>query len=828
MDPPLKRIRVIHQLRSLLAVLLFGAFLAAASALWWTNHTGLPNSWRNGIESSLESLGLHADLGSLRIHPLRGIEARNVTLFSDSSRLRATSRIQYLNFDIDRSRLARGRFQIDKLKLSGARISLLADPTDPDSPALEIEDAHARIALGFQRRLQIIGGRGRIGGIPLALDADLYLQRPEIHEEEVSPEDFRTRRELIVRVVDLLEKWAPSAGTPPQLRVRVHGDLEIPESLRGTARLAGGGFRVRQLEIDSLDLQAKWRGSTLALQRAQLACAGGSLDGWAEYNLAGHKGEFRAASSLPPRPVLEGLGIEPASELPEFIDPPQLELDGKLRQGDGSWDVRLVGRLEAGRAQFRELALDRFSTSFSWDGNRTFLEDLRVGIGDRRLEGRAFLTPESIRYSARGDLPLAFWQRAVTIQPLSRILDDFSAAPDNDIALDFRGSVNRQDRRDWTFIGSAETAGVSFRGVPTLRARVDLDLSSDQLDFTNGAAEFDYRDYPPRKAHDGPLGGLLEVGRIRYDRGSSTIEVENLRGDAWPGPVLRTFAPGIAEQVEEYGFHRTPTLTAAGIIGLGEAEDRLDLEVGFSTRAGVDVRFLDRPLTLHAPRGNVRVRKGRVALDQLSFDFADGHFRADFEKAGAGVEGAIDWTEVALPALSRAFEFESDPGGRVTGRLEFTQTGNGIQGLAGRGHLGLEQSELFEVPIFGPLSPLISAVLDDRKAGFEEAESAFFSFSVADGLVETRDFLVTTPSLVVTGDGSADLVESSFEMTLRMNARGLLGILTLPLKPFYGLIQFRGSGPLSDPRWRKVMFTSPPEDQEQLLLDPPRARKVTQ
>jgi hypothetical protein len=50
-----------------------------------------------------------------------------------------------------------------------------------------------------------------------------------------------------------------------------------------------------------------------------------------------------------------------------------------------------------------------------------------------------------------------------------------------------------------------------------------------------------------------------------------------------------------------------------------------------------------------------------------------------------------------------------------------------------------------------------------------------------------------------------------------------LGLITLPLRPFYGLFQFHGSGPLKAPVWENVMFTSPPEDQRDVLLNPPKA-----
>ena len=78
------------------------------------------------------------------------------------------------------------------------------------------------------------------------------------------------------------------------------------------------------------------------------------------------------------------------------------------------------------------------------------------------------------------------------------------------------------------------------------------------------------------------------------------------------------------------------------------------------------------------------------------------------------------------------------------------------------------------------------------------------------------------------GDGSLNLKDLTLDMTMRMNARGLLGLLTLPLRPLYGMFQFRGTGPLSDPEWKKVLFTAPSEKQKELLQPAPKARVVTE
>jgi hypothetical protein len=73
-----------------------------------------------------------------------------------------------------------------------------------------------------------------------------------------------------------------------------------------------------------------------------------------------------------------------------------------------------------------------------------------------------------------------------------------------------------------------------------------------------------------------------------------------------------------------------------------------------------------------------------------------------------------------------------------------------------------------------------------------------------------------------------DLTARTIDFTARLNARGLLGLITLPLRPFYGLFQFRGTGPIDKTVWENVHFTSPPEEQNDLLLAPPPKARVVE
>jgi hypothetical protein len=357
-----------------------------------------------------------------------------------------------------------------------------------------------------------------------------------------------------------------------------------------------------------------------------------------------------------------------------------------------------------------------------------------------------------------------------------------------------------------------------------------MDLNHDSLDFTKGEVEFDYAGYALRKAHGGPASGTATVERVRFDREPSTLTLEGIEGSFWPAPVLRMFLPKVADHLEEYRFHAPPELEAGGVIGLFKGAPKTNFKVSGSTGGRVSYKFAGTDLLLSDLDTVVLVKPGSTEIRDLGFEVFDGPVRGRFDvlpdKGGQRVKGELDWTRLSLPEISTACGFEKKAKGFVTGRIDFNYQGKAAAGLNGEGLIALEEGELFSVPIFGPLSPVLSAVLANRKAGFQEAREAFCTFGVEKGVLQTNDFLTTTPSLVFTGDARADLNKLTLDMTIRMNARGLLGVITLPLKPFYGLFQFRGTGPMREPEWDNVMFTSPPETVKERLLTPPKAADV--
>lgn len=826
----LKRIRIIHRLRVTMALLGFIALVAAIGGLWWANHTGLPDSWRTRIEMELSNRGLHTDIMSLRYRPLRGIEASQVVVYADQHHTRTVARLHALLLDVDRTKLSRGEVEIERIDLSGARISIAADPMDPASESIEIDDAEGRIVLTHGRKFEIQGASGMVGGVRLELDCVLekYHPKPPPTPEEIEYSRVQ-RRKVVTTIIDTLEQWAPAGTTPPRLRIRANGDLEDPANLRASIDVNGTNLISRSLEIPKLEIRAELRGPALVVHQAEILTGEGGLAGRMEFDLWKQRGRFDLNSKMDLAALLDDLDLPKPDRVPSFGKPPLIEARGTFAHGEDGWTSQIIGRTELKQPSFKQLSADHLSTAFSWDGEKLFLEDILIRQGDHQLTGRAFMTANEILYQAKTDLPVEFWKKSVTIQPLGKLLQDFSGGPESTVSAEFEGMANPTDRHQWSFSGDVAATGISFRGVPAKRARANLDLSRERLDFNRGEVEFDYRDYPLRKKHDGPLTGMVEVDRIRYDREPSTVTITNLRGEAWPAPIVRTFAPKVADKLEIYGFHSNPGLVASGVVGFRQGLPKQDLTVRFASAKPIDYRFAGKTLALDSPRGTVRVLPSEVRVSDLRLGVFNGLVRGSFSAPTKGpkiIEGEIDWTELSLPLLSKAYELKNRSQGQITGWFDFKLDGEEVTGLGGEGHIALKEAELFEFPVFGPLSPLISAVIGKRKAGFQEASEAFCTFTMNKGVLNTLDFETSTSSIVITGDAMVNLGRKTLRMTLRMNARGLFGVITIPLRPFYGMFQFRGTGPIENPEWKNVMFTKPPEQQEKTLLEPPKARRV--
>lgn len=815
-----------RNLRSLAFLLVASAVIAAFGTLWWANHTGLPESWRATIEREVSKQGAHVTIGALSYLPLRGVVGSKVRVFSDASHQHEISRLERVILDFDKTKLARGKVHITKIELKDAGLLLPVDPNDPKSESLEVTGANGILLMPGDRRLEIRNATGRIGGIDVTLNARLIGYQQE-GETTSNANQRGKRRDLLARIIGELKKWHFDAESPPEIKVFLDGDANESSSLSAKIALRAKRIEKNQHLLEQVSAEAEISGDLLTVTSLQAEDLRGTLNGRIDYDIGDREGRFDLHSSLEIPALLKAwLGIPPPREI--SIDGRQnLEAEGEFRlDQDNIPQVHMTGSARCESVMLRGVRFDAIQSSFSWRDGDLFLRNVRLIRPDGEAKGKAMIQWPIVRLSLESTLPEQIYKPFFPGQPLEKVIADFTDRKGAEVHVKLEGGFDATDRHSWAYTGGGIVKNVNYKGVPVNSAECKFSLSHYELDFFDGTVVFNYQNYPLREAFGGPDEATVKIGRIRYDASNKMVEVEDVAGTIWAAPLVRLFAPKVADSLEVYRFHHPPELRGSGMVDV-TPQGRTELDVSFRSNGAADYVFLGENLTLTQPAGKVLIRGERVTIDDLKLNGFEGPVSAHFDFRGKGkLEGEMSWTKLSIPALTSTYGFQMNGGGNVTGRLEFSITDGKVETMNGKGLFALEKTELFAVPIFGPLSPLVSGVLNDRRAGFERAKSAFCNFTIKDGILNTRDFQTATTSIAFAGDGSVDLKERTLDMTMRLNARGFLGLITLPLRPFYGMFQFRGTGPLKDTKWENVMFTAPPEEQKELLLPAPKARVV--
>ncbi len=820
------RLHLTRNLRSLGFLLTAAAIIALPATLWWANRTGLPESWRTAIEREISKQGAHIQIGSLRFHPLRGVVASKVRIFSDAAHRHEISKLESLLLDFDKTKLARGVFLITKIELNDAGLLLPIDPDDPHSDVLEVTGANGTLLMPGNRRFEIRNATGRIEGIDVTVNARLIGYRQE-GDSPTTESDRGKRRKLLARIIRELKQWHFNPDQPPELRLLLDGDVNEGASMNAKITLLAHDLEKNQHALDSLSAEAEVTGDLLTVTSLRASDSRGSLHGRIDYDIGDRDGRFDLTSSLEIPPLLNAwLGIPPPAQI--LIGGGQsLTVEGLFRiNAQNVPEVHMTGHARCDAVMLRGISIDSLQTSFSWRDGDLFLRDLRLTRPDGEARGKAMIQWPLVRLALESNLPAQIYKPLFTGKPLEIVINDFTNRKGAEVHVSLEGGFDASDKHSWAYTGGGRVKNVNYKGVPVNSAECKFSLSHHELDFYDGTVVFNYRKYPLRNDFNGPAEGTAKVGRIRYDAPSKTVEVEDVSGTVWAAPLVRLFAPKIADSLESYRFHTPPFLTGSGVVDV-TPQRRTALDVSFKSTAAADYRFLGENLTLTQPSGKVSIRGERVTIDDLQLNAFNGPVTSRFDFTGNGrLEGEMSWTKLSVPALASTYGFQIKGGGELTGRLDFSLTGGKVETMAGEGLFALEKAELFSVPMFGPLSPLISSVLNDRRSGFERAKSAFCNFKIQDGILRSNDFQTSTTSLTFLGDGEVNLSDRTLDMIMRMNARGLLGLITLPLRPFYGMFQFRGTGPLKNPKWENVMFTDPPAEQKNLLQPAPKARVV--
>jgi len=821
------RFHLVRNLRSLVFVLVAASIAAVVGGVWWVTQTGLPESWRLRIEGEVAKHGTFVKIGSLSYHPLRGLVAKEVRVFSDPDRQKEISRLEGLVLDFDNAKLAKGEFQLAKIELDNATLSLPIHPDDPHTEVLEVTTASGTFILPGPGRVEIRNARGMVSGIQLSLNAKLSSEGNSSGNKSGQKQSDSTL-DLIAQVLKELKKWSFDSESPPELNVYIEGNTRKPESTTAKLSLVAKSVEKNRHRLDEVSATAEISGKLLTITSLEATNGQRKLSGHVDYDLNTQSGRFDVSSSLEIPPLLQSwFNLPPIPDL-LVAGKQHVSAAGEFNiHANGKPTIHMIGKASCEATLLRGLLFDTISTSFSWRDGDLFLKDIRLRRPDGEAFGKVLIQWPLVRMQIDSTLAPPIYDPLVSGNAMKTLINRFKTSEGTKFKIHLEGGFDATDRESWAYTGSGSAQDITYREVPVKNATCNFDLSAHQQLYSDGRITFDYKDYPLAKQHGGPKEGNVSVDLIRYTHSNRLLHIKGVSGKIWPAPMVRLFASKLSDSLEIYRFHSTPQLDGSGTVDLGN-QGNTALTINFSSDSPADYQLLGSDVRLEHPKGTVLIKNQHISVNNLAFDAFKGTGLVNLEFPGDGsMKNDVQWSGFSMNEINSCFKLNMECGGELTGRLGFSMFKSKLSTMNGNGHFSLVKSELFSVPVFGPLSTLISGVLRDKRTGFERAKNASCNFLIQDGVLASDDFKTNTSSLVFAGEGTVDLINKTLDMTMRLNARGfLIKLITLPFRPFAGMFQFRGTGPLNGTKWEHVLFTTPNEKMEKILLDVPKVKST--
>ena len=815
---PFSHRRLFEHCQVLLTTLIVVVIAGLLFGVWWINRNGFEGQWGDQVSTELANRGLHADFDSIRFSPIRGLIAKNVVIYGDESREHAFAKIPSLLIDIDRAQAVRGNLIFGKLVLADTKLSLPLPSAEHETRPLTLDELSAKITLDRQGRLLLERGKGRLGKLDFVLDVELdHFDLSSLGKSETEEEDNKTG-DLIDAIFSELANWQLPTSQPALLEVGLRGSLQDASNICTSFSFEAPRISRKNYTVKSVLMAGELHDPRLVIDQFEFSDESGQLTGRFDYHLKQQAGRYELTSAIQLSTLFrECFDINTLDDLTSKTAP-KITAHGEItRKEDGSTEAVTQGRLQLQDFRFRDVPYQSLESKFSWRNEDLFLRDLSLKSHQGgALEGDLLIKGDDIRYKVTSDLPLA--SVIPLIEPdsgISRALSRVRFGQKSHAHLETSGWIQRSKKENWSVNGNIDLGDITFNDSALKSLKMDFTMSPDKSSFDNIESFFDYKDYPQYKQYGGGDNIAVEADKISFDRSTKLVNVVKLRGTAWTGPVLRLFNPKLANYVEKtYRAHAPPTFTANGIVDIVKPYKKTNLKIPIRSAGTMEYTFLGKDLTFSKPSFDLQIRQDRVDIWNLAFNTFKGTSGGNLTffippKKPVRFQGGFKWTRLHLADIGRTYGFEKAEQGLVTGRLDFSGTSGLTQTLNGQGNIGLENGHLFFVPVLGPLSAPLGEILGNKRSSHEEARNASCTFAITNGTIHTSDFLTSTPSSVFTGEGSIDLNRDVIDMTVRMNARGLLGLITLPLRPLNGLFQFRGTGPISDPRWRNSNFTSP-------------------
>jgi len=771
-------------IRSILRLSIVLLIAAAISGGWYLARKGFRGQWRSRVVEELHRRGVEASIGHLTLDPFRGLVARDVRIFSYKDRTETLAFISQIALDINYAAFFHHQPFLNALDIRNAEVTLpLKAPGGKtvDRPQLRRFYAHVYFP---PEQIHISQAEGIFCGIRISATGQLIKRENYQASPPLSDEEREKRWALLRRIVAELQKFNYPNG-PPSLQVKFAGDLASLEDARAEATLEGTLLQRKNYEMRDFMVAAEWGDQMLNVTRCEWNDRLGGFAATANWSRKTNQANFEARSSLDLKTLLDAADIsEPLADV-SFNVPPVIDVSGSANFEEARPQIKLIGHFAADKLAYKNLPLSDCHAEFSWDGERTWVRDIRVRHQTGALRAEVFEGPNEFRLNVDGPVaPVAL--RPFVSPEIQEFLGEWEFTGPPMIQLAIRGKD--RDPANWQGDGNIRLGRTRFRGQW-------MNDASAKVHFADGAVM--YENF--RVTRDEGVG----TGTFVYDFANHEVRVSNVKANLRPVEVAWWIDPDLPKTVTPYKFHQPPTITANGVYQFrGGKNTRLEINV--DGPAGMDYVFLGKTLPFSRINGRLLFMNDRLQIVDLRGALLSGSVRgnADISLAHDDQRYRATLTIDAMdfPRLTDLYWNYKTAHGQLGGTYDFTGVGDNARLMQGRGKVNVANGDVFSIPVFGPLSGILAAVIPG--VGYSVARNATANFTVTGGTIHTEDLEVAGGLFSMVGHGDVHFLDDKLDFDVRIDPKGP-GVL---LTPVYKLFEYKGEGSLKNPDWHPKRF----------------------
>ena len=783
--------------------------IAIIAGVWialYAYNEGFTKKWRKLIMEEFEKRGIDAEIEKLTIDPFQGLVARNVRIYAGEKNKPLIASIDNITLDIDPIKLLRKKQSLNSVEFRNADISIPINPEDPESKKLEIKDLRAKIIIPPDV-IEIKYFEGHVNGIRINVIGSLLRSQerekniinPSLAQKELTL--IKEGRNLIDRALDEINQLDFDKNNPPHIQIKFASDIDDPSTTSAIVIINAKEVNRAGYNYKSIYANAEYINSNINLKELRIDDSKGTLFANANWPINSKRIPFNIKSTIDFQSLFSSFGNSPLSDSITFINSPRIEANGELHLGNtkpniernARLQVELIGTVHCDSFSSKEILFEEAYADFSYKKNKWYVRNLSLEHSSGTANGNILWnSPSNIQFEAEIKMDPTTFIPFFNQPP--EFLKYFKFGTNPTVNINLKGKGSSKNPVAWETKGYFTLGPCQYQQIPVTAATGKIRTDNKEIIIE------DFR----LDREDGYING--ERATINIENG--LVDLANVSGKIYPNHLAAYFLPKTASFLDRHKFIDPPNIKINGTIDT-ENNNQSNLKVSFNSKGKAFTNLFKKKISLNQPKGSILLKGKKITLN-IETKILQGQIKHkglwEMEKEPSFYSGEIIASNIDFGNLVKLFELPTQTQGILSSNMQFKIPLNEPTKWSGAGSASLIKGNIFSIPILGPLSPMISGVLDKPEAGYSVAQSAAVNFLSDQGIINILNFQALTPGFILNGKGTIDGVNDNIDLEAEMNARGPLRLVGWPISK---LLRYKGEGTLEEPKWKPVNFSIP-------------------